>query len=874
MSPTRGLILEKGDADKNRTGELTELDNWLNMVGNYFQYVLSKSCLYGKNISTCVVNVFNELCIRLKHYIEGSKKTSYYVLQLCFSVFDKKVRDKGGGHTLSTDEFFIMNQEFAWNMGLLWVNVSNFIFAIWNLETMAYGNSLKFTLSLIISLIELLSCGYVEKNTRWFTKISMTSINSGCLDLYHDQGLVSCGIEFNSFLVNRNDGYILVLCPNMFRDGFNLEYQWETKESGHLLMLACPLHVKLLKNDVLVTNQFYVFVKELEKALAILLVSLLKITADIREQIELLHGQVKIAELYINLKEMKRREELLVLMGSNNERNKKNNGFVDLVIEEIIEFLQINLEFSSSRYSSGLVVPITTIAIQFVGKKHILDLLLAALFGNVPHVFGTLSVILVNKLNHKKESLDVTCLATIFFVTYVLSLHMQLGEKCMPPQIVEFTQHYITKKDLVTFWIWVPTALSSSKVWILNSHGLIVIKAHLLIGDIFLIRGLMFDIESHNSPTGAVATGLIIYSSEDLHITNSDSHMAHYNMCLQHTKGKVRDIISNICLRISMNHEEEISKLEAEAQKKIGSGGLIVVCNLNNLISFVSYCNSMVFVDNDFESEDFKLQGSTLCNRYYDHSSSSQSIIAKISDEFRFPKSGKKLIHVALIPNYALKSLLHQCSRSWIITIIFIFFYISIVKAADDTVKLTAEFLVILDIEKYLGDAIESWLDETLGKNGSCEIKWGGNFTKQGSLDYGADFGFGLYINHHYHLGYFLYGISVLAKIELEWEMRYKPQVDSLAADFMNLDKRTDFYYSLVRCFDLYKLHSWAGRVSYKETMQDGYVISKFWFEIMAIYLSSRLFLKLEVKFQLKRGGVVRTQLCDQPSPNLYPGPE
>ncbi|PRQ37934.1 putative endo-1,3(4)-beta-glucanase [Rosa chinensis] len=123
-------------------------------------------------------------------------------------------------------------------------------------------------------------------------------------------------------------------------------------------------------------------------------------------------------------------------------------------------------------------------------------------------------------------------------------------------------------------------------------------------------------------------------------------------------------------------------------------------------------------------------------------------------------------------------------------------------------------------------------------------------------------------------LGYFLYGISVLAKIELEWEMRYEPQVDSLAADFMNLDKRTDFYYSLVRCFDLYRLHSWAGGVSYKETMQDGYVISKFWFEIMAICLSSRLFLKLEVKFQLKRGGVVRTQLCDQPSPNLYPGPE
>ncbi|PRQ27929.1 hypothetical protein RchiOBHm_Chr6g0310571 [Rosa chinensis] len=709
MSPTRSLVPEEGDVVQKKIGELTELDNISTTVGNYFQYALPKCCGYGRDIGTCsVVNVFNALCVMLTHYIESPKKISHYVLQLCFSGFDKKVRDKGS--TLLTNELFM--EYFA--------------------GTMASGNSLKFTFSLIMTLIELWSYGYVEKNIRWFTKISVISFGNGCFDFHHDHGLISCGIEFNSFLVNRNDGHIVVLCPNMFRDGVNLEYQWETKGSGHLLMVARPLHVKLLKNDVLVSNQFYGFVKELEKALAILLVSLLKITADIRKQIELLHGQAKMAELYIDLKEVKRREELLVLMGSNNERNKKNKGSIDLVIKEVIDFVKINSEFSSSRYFSGLVVPITTFVIQ------------AVLVGNVSHVFGTLSVFLVNKLKHKKESLEVICLATIFFVTYVLSFHMQLVDKCMPPQIVEFTQHYITKKELVTFWIWVPTTLSSSKVWILNSHGLIVIKGHLLIGDIFRIRELIFYIESHITPTGAIATGLVFYSGEELHITNSDSHMVHYNMCLRHTKCKVRDIISNICLRSSMTYEEEISKLEVEAQKQTGSGRLIVVCNLNNLISFVSYCNSMVFVDNDFESEDFTLQGSTLCNRYYDRSSSSQSIIVKISDEFRFPKSGNELIHVALIPNYELKSLLHQCSRSWIITIIFIFFYISIVKAANDTVKLTAEFLVILNIENYFWDAIESWLNGTLGKNGSCEIKWGGNFTKQGSLDYGADFGFGL----------------------------------------------------------------------------------------------------------------------------------
>ncbi|XP_004308949.1 PREDICTED: U-box domain-containing protein 13-like [Fragaria vesca subsp. vesca] len=297
----------------------------------------------------------------------------------------------------------------------------------------------------------------------------------------------------------------------------------------------------------LVSNKFYVLVKELGRALDILPVSLLNITADIREQIELLHRQAKRAELFIDLKEVKIREELLVLMGSNNERNKKNKGFVEL--------------------------------------------------------------------------------------------------------------------------------------------------------------------------------------------------------------GKVKDVLSSIGLRSSMDYEEEISKLEAEAQKQAGSGGLIVVCNINNLISLVSYCKSMVFVDNEFEAtnkEEFKLLGSTPSNRYYDHSSSSQSIIANIPDEFRCPisldlmrdpvivasghtydrnsiaqwinsghqtcpKSGQKLIHMALIPNYALKSLLHQwCEENNVPEIGSsqssssdlersnskrdscenAVDHISVVKAAADAVKLTAEFLV------------------------------------------------------------------------------------------------------------------------------------------------------------------------------------
>ncbi|KAL2552109.1 glycosyl hydrolase family 81 protein [Forsythia ovata] len=119
---------------------------------------------------------------------------------------------------------------------------------------------------------------------------------------------------------------------------------------------------------------------------------------------------------------------------------------------------------------------------------------------------------------------------------------------------------------------------------------------------------------------------------------------------------------------------------------------------------------------------------------------------------------------------------------------------------------------VIPAIRQFLKDMIEPWMDGTFGANGFLyDPKWGGIVTKQGSLDSGADFGFGIYNDHHYHLGYFIYGIAVLAKIDAAWGRKYRPQAYSLMADFMNLRRRANSKYPRLRCFDLWKLHSWAG---------------------------------------------------------------
>jgi len=60
-------------------------------------------------------------------------------------------------------------------------------------------------------------------------------------------------------------------------------------------------------------------------------------------------------------------------------------------------------------------------------------------------------------------------------------------------------------------------------------------------------------------------------------------------------------------------------------------------------------------------------------------------------------------------------------------------------------------------------------------------------------------------------LGYFLYGIAVMVKLDPDWGRKYKPQAYSLMEDFMNLNTCSNPNYTRLRCFDLYKLHSWAG---------------------------------------------------------------
>ncbi|XP_058182799.1 U-box domain-containing protein 1-like [Rhododendron vialii] len=161
---------------------------------------------------------------------------------------------------------------------------------------------------------------------------------------------------------------------------------------------------------------------------------------------------------------------------------------------------------------------------------------------------------------------------------------------------------------------------------------------------------------------------------------------------------KINEVFSGIGLATSFDYDQEISKLRAESEKQKGTGGLIVVSNINNLTSLLSSVKSMLFNDDETDKTNHdSRQTTTSFSNYHSSpcSSYSQLIFSNIPDEFRCPisldlmrdpviiasghtynrnsiaqwinsghqtcpKTGKRLIHMALIPNYALKSLIHQ----------------------------------------------------------------------------------------------------------------------------------------------------------------------------------------------------------------------
>ncbi|XP_022159208.1 probable endo-1,3(4)-beta-glucanase ARB_01444 [Momordica charantia] len=118
---------------------------------------------------------------------------------------------------------------------------------------------------------------------------------------------------------------------------------------------------------------------------------------------------------------------------------------------------------------------------------------------------------------------------------------------------------------------------------------------------------------------------------------------------------------------------------------------------------------------------------------------------------------------------------------------------------------------VVPAVAKFLRNGIQPWLDGKFGRNGfRYERKWAGLVTENGASSTTEDFGFGVYNDHHFHLGYFVYSIAVLAKIDPNWGEKYKPHAYALVSDYMNFRPKKFPFSIPFRNFDFWKLHSWA----------------------------------------------------------------
>ncbi|KAL2939731.1 U-box domain-containing protein 1 [Bienertia sinuspersici] len=196
---------------------------------------------------------------------------------------------------------------------------------------------------------------------------------------------------------------------------------------------------------------------------------------------------------------------------------------------------------------------------------------------------------------------------------------------------------------------------------------------------------------------------------------------------------RVKEILSNIGLRNSFDFTEEISKLKAEATSQGGTGGATVVLRINSLINLLTHVRSMIFSFEENEMAFELLRQKAAANK--PGPSSSQDLLTEVPNEFRCPlseeimrepvvvatghsydqdsiskwivsgrttcpKSGWKLTHMALIPNYNLKSLIHQWHKDNNINLDEFTASSSLHKdktqrkSGINFVKLTSEFLV------------------------------------------------------------------------------------------------------------------------------------------------------------------------------------
>ena len=110
---------------------------------------------------------------------------------------------------------------------------------------------------------------------------------------------------------------------------------------------------------------------------------------------------------------------------------------------------------------------------------------------------------------------------------------------------------------------------------------------------------------------------------------------------------------------------------------------------------------------------------------------------------------------------------------------------------------------------KIIEDTITPWLQGSNENSLLYDRTYGGIVTVNGINDPNAEFGSGWYNDHHFHYGYFIYALSVIAKLDASFIDINKNSVDAIVRDICNYDS-SDTDFPFFRHKDLFDGHSWA----------------------------------------------------------------
>lgn len=105
--------------------------------------------------------------------------------------------------------------------------------------------------------------------------------------------------------------------------------------------------------------------------------------------------------------------------------------------------------------------------------------------------------------------------------------------------------------------------------------------------------------------------------------------------------------------------------------------------------------------------------------------------------------------------------------------------------------------------------SVEPWMNGTFSDKFVYDETHSGINTILSINNMGANYGFGKYNDHHFHLGYFLYAIAIIAKNDRGWFNTYSAKIMNFVNDIASNDK-SETLFPYTRCKDWFTWHSWA----------------------------------------------------------------